>query len=698
MKVGILAVTLLVVLHQGYFANAVECPGAADTSCSAFSTLEILVTAGRCTGTASADCRAVTQSTSVFKEAFEEWWGEEGVCDSGKAETAVTSIATAVAKVWSNAAVKVNCDGHGFACGWSVANGNAFALAFAEAIAQAAAEAGASTDANGFCFADIRAVAAVFAEAAASAQADTCTTGGASEDYEKSYVAAVQKGIATAFARATASACDAEGEVAAESECSGEADSSTEGDVAQSGDVCGGILQLKACTGTVKDKCCSADFKRSLCTCRNCKGPWFKRTGAGDAKKAFANRAGDLCFCLDTADDGVEEEEAEATPPPPAAVKAVPEPEVAAATPPPPAPAQTPPPPPPAPVEAAPEPEVVAPTPAPVTPEPVVESTDGDLEEGDAAPAPQETESEEEEATVVEGPVAKEGQVLGEQATITCPGAVDTSCSAFASLEILVTGGSCYGTAKADCLAVTESNNDFKEAFDEWWSDDGICDAGKAEAAATAVAKAIAKVWANASVKVTCEGMGFACGWSISEGGAWAIAFAESLAQASAEVSGGGSDGFCYADVRALSSVIAEAAAKAQSDACTTGGTVEDFQESYAAAIEIGIATAFARATAEACSTDGDMLASSVCNGEAASTTESESFAVGDACAGVSQVKACTGAGKDMCCDAEFGRRLCNCSRHGCASGPWIKKSDYNIEQNTMRSFEDRSGNVCFCL
>lgn len=670
MKAGLLAIAVLLVLHHGFANAAVACPGAADSSCSAFSTLEISVTAGKCVGTASADCRAVTESTSEFREAFEEWWGGEGVCDSGKAEVAVTSIAKAVARVWSNAAVKVHCDGLGFACGWSISNGNTFALAFAESLAQAAAEAGASTDANGFCFADVRSVATVFAEAAANAQADTCTTGGSAEDFENSYVEAVQKGIATAFARATASACDVDGEVSASSECFGEAESSTEQNIAKNGDVCGGVQQVKACTGAVQQKCCSPDFRRSLCTCRNCKGPWFRKTNAGDAKKSFANRAGDLCFCLDTADDGLEEETAESAEEEEVQEIVVPQ-ETVIET-----------------VEVDDEP-IIEPIPAPVE-----AVTTEALPEVAPEVAPSETSTVEEEVAPL-----KEGQVLGNQATITCPGAVDTTCSAFASLEILVTAGSCSGTASADCKAVTESSSEFKEAFDEWWSNEGTCDSGKAEAAATAVAKAIAKVWSNAAVKVTCDGMGFACGWSIADGQAWAIAFAEAVAQASAEAGTGSSaEGFCFADIRALSSVIAEAAAKAQADACTTGATVEDFQSSYASAIQIGIARAFAQATAEACSADGELIASSQCSGEGESTTEGDSFAYGDACAGIAQIKACTGPGMEMCCDRGFKRRLCNCNRNGCANGPWLKKSEFDDQSNTMRSFEDRKRNVCFCV
>lgn len=131
------------------------------------------------------------------------------MCDEGKAEATSTAIAKAIAKVWSNAAVKVNCDGTGFACGWSVANGETWALGFAEALAQAAADAGGEMegDAEGFCYADLRSVTTVIARAAGNAQAEVCTTGGEQEDFENSYVAAVQVGVATALAKATAQSC-----------------------------------------------------------------------------------------------------------------------------------------------------------------------------------------------------------------------------------------------------------------------------------------------------------------------------------------------------------------------------------------------------------------------------------------------------------------------------------------------------------
>ncbi|GAB5407600.1 MAG: hypothetical protein Aurels2KO_58310 [Aureliella sp.] len=163
--------------------------------------------------------------------------------------------------------------------------------------------------------------------------------------------------------------------------------------------------------------------------------------------------------------------------------------------------------------------------------------------------------------------------------------------------------------------AVSSSQSEFKEAYDEWWSGDGdsACDGGKAEAAATAVATAIARVWANAASKVQCDGRGFACGWSIANGNTYALGFAEALAQAAAEAADGDlATAFCYADVRAVSTALAEAAASAQSDVCVTNtGKQKDFQESYVQAVKVAIANAFASATARACNSEAIFLGKS---------------------------------------------------------------------------------------
>lgn len=98
--------------------------------------------------------------------------------------------------------------------------------------------------------------------------------------------------------------------------------------------------------------------------------------------------------------------------------------------------------------------------------------------------------------------------------------------------------------------------------------------------------------------------------------------------------------------------------------------------------------------------TGGSAEANSRCYGKAGSETRGKQFATDDACAGIAQVKACEGPGKDMCCDPSFTRPLCTCNRPGvrCKDGPWRKKSDYNEEANTRRSFETTQKEVCFCL
>lgn len=151
----------------------------------------------------------MSSSQSVFKEAFEDWFAEgEDACSGEAIEAAATSVAVAIAEVWTSAAAKVTCDGYGFACGWSIADGSAFALGFAEALASAAAEAVSGDAATGFCYADIRAVSVVLAEAASEAQESACVENeGTEEAFQASYVQAVKVAVADAFASATASAC-----------------------------------------------------------------------------------------------------------------------------------------------------------------------------------------------------------------------------------------------------------------------------------------------------------------------------------------------------------------------------------------------------------------------------------------------------------------------------------------------------------
>lgn len=156
---------------------------------------------------------------------------------------------------------------------------------------------------------------------------------------------------------------------------------------------------------------------------------------------------------------------------------------------------------------------------------------------------------------------------------------------------------------------VAESQDEFKKSFEEWFSDE-VCDAGAIESTATAVARAVAKVWSDAAIKVECEGAGgFACGWAISNGQTFALGFAEALAQAAADAGALSSvQGFCFADIRALTPVFAEAAGQAQVQACFNGTAVEDFDNSYVEVVRTGVATALARASASKCNGNNTRL------------------------------------------------------------------------------------------
>ncbi|GMH36954.1 hypothetical protein BSKO_04827 [Bryopsis sp. KO-2023] len=233
-----------------------------------------------------------------------------------------------------------------------------------------------------------------------------------------------------------------------------------------------------------------------------------------------------------------------------------------------------------------------------------------------------------------------------------------------------------------------------------WYADGGACDSGKAEVAATAVAKAIAKVWANAFGKLTCEAQASSCGWDFHHGEHWSIAFAEAIAHASAEAgasTGVSVAGFCFADIRALSKEISEAVLEARADLCGARGTTEDVKNAFVSTAQSRIAVAFARSTAEACSADEELIASSVCSDVPDSDGEGDIFEIGDPCAGGAGTKVCRGPGNEMCCNRGFRRFLCPCQRKGCAHGPWLRKSEFNVQGNRRRTFSDREGTLCIC-
>lgn len=217
--------------------------------------------------------QAVSSSQSQYDESIKEWFGNDyygNICNSGKAEAAAKAIAIAVAKVYTQAYQQVECsdDADGSFCGWQQSNGDAWGIATAEAVATAMADAG-DDDAKGFCFSDVQAISVVVADAAAQSLQEGCSSGVASSyKFTESSQTAVQKGIAKAFAKASASACKSgKYEASASSKCEGEGLSKSRGKTSSSGDGFAKGGQVSACTSGVARKCCPTGHTSRICTC-----------------------------------------------------------------------------------------------------------------------------------------------------------------------------------------------------------------------------------------------------------------------------------------------------------------------------------------------------------------------------------------------------------------------------------------------
>ncbi|GMH38847.1 hypothetical protein BSKO_06745 [Bryopsis sp. KO-2023] len=54
---------------------------------------------------------------------------------------------------------------------------------------------------------------------------------------------------------------------------------------------CDGPWELIACSGPGKTMCCASDFKRNLCRCENCDGPWVRMDPTDDGKSVFESKS-----------------------------------------------------------------------------------------------------------------------------------------------------------------------------------------------------------------------------------------------------------------------------------------------------------------------------------------------------------------------------------------------------------------------
>lgn len=309
--------------------------------------------------------------------------------------------------------------------------------------------------------------------------------------------------------------------------------------------------------------------------------------------------------------------------------------------------------------------------------------------------------------------VAKRAVGIAVLAVLACSawGQTDVQCSAHANLMITVTGGGkCWAKVGSHCEAFAQSVSQYKEAFADWFGGDfegKVCDKVKREAAATAVAKAISEVYTSSYTSIQCtrRAQGSACGWSQSDGTAWAIATADAVAFAYADAGGDSAKGVCTSDIRAVAAVVSDVAANALTDGCVNGngGKIFRWSESFQRSLQEGIAKAFAKATAQVCSKGYYEASASVeCEGDASSDVKGDtdgSFTSGDATGSAKggEVPACTKGVRSKCCQKFYRASSCRCaSDNGCERGLYSRTSDY--KNDILRTWVAPGGAKCVCV
>eukprot|EP00803_Ostreobium_quekettii_P000729 evm.model.scf_636EXC.1 EVM.evm.TU.scf_636EXC.1 scf_636EXC:1628-5130(-) len=280
--------------------------GSVDTSCLAFSFLEVEPTAGNCTPTASAQCEEVRSMSAALREVFDPWLrtssddsAPQRLCDPQRMQAASAAIRSQAAKVWASAFVKIQCEGEtDLGCGWTLpATALDFGMAMSEAVAIAADRVGAFS-AVGWCAADVRAMGSRLLEAAEGAREEVCGLGDGREEFESLFFNLSEIGVAESLNAAVSAACpDLD---LPQSSCLVNNSNSGPGEegFAQ------GAFEAPWCE-RAKENCCGKDFKnKRVCQCQECNGPLQLHTaekettqpGVGAVRK-WQDTNGDICTC-----------------------------------------------------------------------------------------------------------------------------------------------------------------------------------------------------------------------------------------------------------------------------------------------------------------------------------------------------------------------------------------------------------------
>lgn len=228
----------------------------------------------------------------------------------------------------------------------------------------------------------------------------------------------------------------------------------------------------------------------------------------------------------------------------------------------------------------------------------------------------------------------------------------DTSCEAFASISIVVTGpGTCWGRAHANCTVLDESRTVKDDVFREWFTT-GICDEAARLKAANDLADSVGTVWVTALATVTCTSPHFGCGWAMADPTPWGASFAEMLVESADRVLKTGEfpalENFCPADLLECEVKLGTDANKAMLSTCRkAGATSTSFHSEYAKVTKHDIAAVLEFAASGVC---GERSKSSACNPATAGAKR--------------EIPICSASAQRRCCNSRaIHHRLCFCSR-----------------------------------
>ncbi|GMH32321.1 hypothetical protein BSKO_00155 [Bryopsis sp. KO-2023] len=273
----------------------------ADTSCLAFSNLQIVSINARCSGKAVASCEEVVAGKQALGEVLETWI-EAGICEKEARENASKNVAATVGSIWSSTFATVDCEGESFGCGWAVSAastktwGKSLAQSLLDAL-KGASEAGKGGEdiETDLCETDVLKVEGVLGNFAEDAIVKICVEGGEKSDFEELYVGLAAADISIALENAVASIC---GGTEGTSTCLANAPQSEWLDESLD-DLVAGEESIEPCVDQyIVSRCCTEAAKgRGYCVCTRCANPLKNEEIMRVDSVAWRDANGERCYC-----------------------------------------------------------------------------------------------------------------------------------------------------------------------------------------------------------------------------------------------------------------------------------------------------------------------------------------------------------------------------------------------------------------